>query len=75
MSQPTREQLTEIWNNPGVSQPGHLAAWHVPAFGHVGLDSKPGTFRRPSWDKALLKRAKRDLPNWYSRRNLRDPSA
>ena len=64
----TREQLTAIWNRPGVENPGHLNIW---ALQGAHPEAKPGTFRRPTWDKALLKRAKQHLPNWYASRNKR----
>lgn len=67
----TRAMLTEIWDRPGVMQPGHLCAWDNIAknFGLHELTARRGAKMNPAWDKALLKRAKRDLPNWYAARN------
>lgn len=65
----TREQLTAIWNRPGVENPGHLNLWWLTDSNR--LEARQGTFRRPTWDKALLKRAKQHLPNWYASRNKR----
>jgi len=59
----TKEQMDAIWRAPGVAQAGHLTLWY--AVDH----HKPGAPRKPAWDKALLKRAKRDLPHWYAQRN------
>lgn len=58
----TKDQMTAIWRTGGVKRPCHLIAWdhHEP---------KRGRELKPQWDKALLKRAKRDLPNWYAKRN------
>jgi len=65
-----KDLMTEQWNKPGVHHAGHLVAWEANALSH-SLVGRQGTFRRPTWDKALLKRAKRDLPNWYATRNDR----
>jgi hypothetical protein len=62
----TKEQMDAIWNAPGVQNAGHLNIWYF-----AGRDwrAKPGRERKPAWDKALLKHAKRELPNWYAKRN------
>ena len=62
----SREQLTAIWNRPGVENPGHLNIW---ALQGTRLEAKPGTKRRPTWDKALLKRARLHLPNWFANKS------
>jgi hypothetical protein len=63
----TREQLTAIWNRPGVENPGHLNLWCLTDSNR--LEARQGTKRRPAWDKALLKRARKELPNWYSNKS------
>lgn len=63
----TREQLTAIWNRPGVENPGHLNIWFLTDSNR--LEARPGSKRRPAWDKALLKRARLHLPNWYSNKS------
>ncbi len=66
MTSPTREQLSAIWNRPGVENPGHINIWSAEG---TQPQAKPGAKRRPTWDKALLKRAKQHLPHWYSQRS------
>jgi len=61
-----KEQLTALWRAPGVAQACHLAAWRTTG---ARLIARAGAPRKPTWDKAILKRAKRDLPNWYARRH------
>ena len=61
----TKEQLDAIWRAPGVAQACHLTIWDNELPGV----NKPGAPRKPAWDKALLKRARRLLPNWYAMRN------
>ena len=63
----TREQLTAIWNRPGVENPGHLNLWCLTDSDR--LEARPGSKRRPAWDKVLLKRARKELPNWYSNKS------
>jgi len=66
----TKEQMDAIWRAPGVAQAGHLTAWHVAQVnGKARLIGRPGAPRKPTWDKALLKRARRLLPNWHAMRN------
>lgn len=62
----TREQLTAIWNCPGVENPGHLNIWSTDG---ARLEARPGSKRRPVWDKALLKRARLHLPNWFANKS------
>jgi len=61
-----KAQLETIWNRRGVENPGNINIW---ALEGERLSVKPGAKRRPAWDKALLKRAKRDLPNWYANKS------
>jgi len=62
-----QEQLTAIWNSPGVQCAHNLTKWIESQEGK--LIPLPGARRKPSWDKTLLKRAKKNLPNWYLWRN------
>ena len=59
----TKEQLDAIWNAPGVQNAGHLNLWSRDEHGRPYV--KPGARRVPAWDKALLRRARRDLPKWH----------
>lgn len=59
----TKEQLDAIWRAPGVQNAGHLNLWARD--GRGDWQAKPGARRVPTWDRALLKRAKKNLPNWY----------
>ena len=61
-----RDQLSAIWQRPGVENPGNINIWTLQG---TRPEAKPGAKRKPEWDKALLKRAKRDLPNWFASRN------
>ncbi len=63
----TQEQLTAIWNSPGVQFASRLTKWTHSADGK--LVPLEGALRKPTWDKAVLKRAKQELPNWYYRRD------
>jgi len=64
-----KTQLEEIWNRPGCAEPGHLCIWKR-AHEHTDrLEHSPGSKRRPAWDKALLKRARLHLPNWFSNKS------
>jgi hypothetical protein len=63
----TQEQLTAIWNSPGVQFTSRLTKWTESADGK--LIPLAGALRKPTWDKGALKRAKQELPNWYSWRN------
>lgn len=56
-------QMDAIWNAPGVQNAGHLNLWARDEHGRPY--AKPGARRVPAWDKALLKRARRDLPKWH----------
>lgn len=60
-----REQLTALWRAPGVAQACHLTIW----LADKPFQHRPGAPRKPTWDRALLKRAKRNLPNWYAMRH------
>ncbi len=62
----TKEQMAAIWNAPGVQNAGHLNIWYI-AKGE--WKAKPGRERKPTFDKELLRRARRELPNWYAKRN------
>jgi hypothetical protein len=59
----TKEQMDAVWRSRGVQNAGHLNLWTRDWRGD--WHAKPGARRVPSWDKALLKRARRDLPKWY----------
>ena len=59
----TKEQMDAIWRAPGVQNAGHLNLWARDEHGRPY--AKPGAQRAPAWDKALLKRARRDLPKWH----------
>ena len=59
----TKEQMQAIWSAPGVQNAGHLNLWSRDEHGRPY--AKPGARRVPAWDKALLKRARRDLPKWH----------
>lgn len=59
-------QLTEIWNRPGVKNPGHLNIWSTQG---AHLKARPGSKRIPAWDKAILKYARLHLPNWFSNKS------
>jgi hypothetical protein len=59
----TKEQMDAIWNAPGVRNAGHLNLWSRDWRGD--WHAKEGARRVPAWDKALLKRARRDLPKWH----------
>lgn len=59
----TKEQLNAIWNAPGVQNAGHLNLWARDC--HGAWHAKEGARRVPAWDTAILRRARRDLPNWY----------
>ena len=61
-----KAQLETIWNRRGVENPGNINIWSTDG---TRLECKPGAKRRPAWDKALLKRAKRDLPNWFANKS------
>jgi hypothetical protein len=58
----TKEEMDAIWRAPGVQNAGHLNIWFE---GRWGWAAKAGTERKPAWDKALLRRARRDLPKWH----------
>ena len=59
----TKEQMDAIWNAPGVLNAGHLNLWACDWRGD--WHAKQGARRVPAWDKALLKRARHDLPKWH----------
>jgi len=59
----TKEQLDAIWRAPGVQNAGHLNLWARDRRGD--WQAKQGARRVPAWDKALLRRARRDLPKWH----------
>ena len=63
-----KAQLTAIWQKPGVENPGNINIWYVPD-GYSTPVAKPGSKRRPAWDKALLKRARIHLPNWFANKS------
>jgi hypothetical protein len=63
-----RDQLSAIWQRPGVENPGNINIWTLQGDPQAPA-ARPGAKRKPEWDKALLKRAKRDLPNWFASRN------
>jgi hypothetical protein len=58
-----KDQLDAIWRAPGVQNAGHLNLWTRDEHGRPY--AKPGARRVPAWDKALLRRARRDLPKWH----------
>ena len=59
----TKEQMDAIWRAPGVQNAGHLNLWTRDEYGN--WHAKQGARRVPAWDKALLRRARRDLPKWH----------
>ena len=59
----TKDQMDAIWRAPGVQNAGYLNLWTRDC--HGGWHAKEGAKRTPEWDKALLRRARRNLPNWY----------
>ena len=59
----TKELMDLIWNQPGVQNAGHLNLWAQDQ--HGDWRAKQGARRVPAWDKALLRRARRDLPKWH----------
>ena len=59
----TKEEMQAIWSAPGVQNAGHLNLWARDWRGD--WHAKEGARRVPAWDKALLRRARRDLPKWH----------
>ena len=59
----TKEQMDAIWRAPGVQNAGYLNLWARDWRGD--WHAREGARRTPAWDKALLKRARRDLPKWH----------
>ncbi len=72
MTSPTRDELTAIWNRPGVENPGHINIWEMQSRGYQGFEelaARPGAKRVPAWDKAILKYARIHLPNWFANKS------